>query len=494
MEKKRLAKLTLTIVIFSYFFLFCPLVYSQVNEIQHSVVKIITTSQQPDYYTPWRMKKISTQNGTGFIIDGERIMTNAHVVANAKYIIIQKNNDPKRYTAKIQHIGNDCDLAVLKVIDKDFFKNTTPLDFGGIPNINDTVLAYGYPVGGEKASVTKGIVSRIDYIRYSHSGIDYHLAIQVDAAINPGNSGGPITKDGKVVGVAFQSLMWAQNSSYMIPYPVIERFLRDISDEKYDGYIELGFYYQELENKALQEHYELPENKTGVVISSLFMDNAKKILKPGDILLSIDGYKIANDASITIWNERLPLTEAAEIKLAGEKIAVTFVRDGKILNNKIVLMRFVPKIELANKYNEEPEFIVFAGLVFMPLSREYIKTWGNKWYDEANKKLLYYYFYYVPDEIYKDNPYPIVLCKRLPDPVNTYCEDYEDLIITSVNGKKMNSLREMRDLKNNIKEGFIVIEFENDVSPIVLKAENIHDADQRIMKRYNINKMENLKE
>ncbi|MBN1521512.1 MAG: trypsin-like peptidase domain-containing protein [Candidatus Aureabacteria bacterium] len=472
-----------------------PPAMSQDNaSFENSVVKIISTSQIPDFYSPWRMKKITTQNGTGFIIEGNRIMTNAHVVADAKYIVVRKNNDPNTYTAEIEHIGHDCDLAILKVNEDNFFAGTASLEFSELPRINDTVYAYGYPIGGEKVSVTKGIVSRIDYIRYTHSGIDYHLAIQIDAAINPGNSGGPIVKDGKVVGVAFQSLMWAENSSYMIPYPVIERFLRDTVDGRYDGYIELGFYYQELENTSMREFYQLSENLSGVLITDVFMKSADNVLQKGDILLSIDGYSIANDGTIVIWNERLPLTEAAEIKLEGQSIAVKFLRGGEIFEKDLVLEKFTPAIELANSYNSQPEYLIIGGLVFVPLSREFLKTWGDKWYNTANKKLLYNFFYYITDGIYKNRPSMIVLSRRMPDPVNTYCENYEDLLVDTINGSQVSTLKDMKELVQNLDEEFLVIEFQNDVTPVVLKTETLKNVDKRIMERYNISSLEYLKE
>ena len=81
-------------------------------------------------------------------------------------------------------------------------------------------------------SVTTGIVSRIDFQLYTHSSVDQHLAIQISAQINPGNSGGPVMQDGKVVGVAFQGYSGdvAQGVAYMIPTPVMNRVLEDISN------------------------------------------------------------------------------------------------------------------------------------------------------------------------------------------------------------------------------------------------------------------------
>src|SRR5881397_4070446 len=103
--------------------------------------------------------------------------------------------DPNKYTAQVQFIANDCDLALVTVPAKDFFKNMVPLKLGGIPALESTVSAYGYPIGGERMSVTTGIVSRIDFQLYTHSSVDQHLAIQISAQINPGNSGGPVMQD-----------------------------------------------------------------------------------------------------------------------------------------------------------------------------------------------------------------------------------------------------------------------------------------------------------
>src|SRR5207302_10881580 len=108
---------------------------------------------------PWAPGAISGGVGAGFVIAGERIMTNAHVVSNARYLSVEKENDPKKYSAIVQFIGHDCDLAVIKVADPDFFKNTIPLSFGDIPQLESSVSVYGYPIGGERLSVTTGIVS-----------------------------------------------------------------------------------------------------------------------------------------------------------------------------------------------------------------------------------------------------------------------------------------------------------------------------------------------
>ena len=79
-------------------------------------------------------------SGSGFVIEGKRIMTNAHVVRNATFISVLANGSSKRYSANIVGIGYDCDLAVLKVDDKDFWEEMfEPFTFGDTPFLEDDV-------------------------------------------------------------------------------------------------------------------------------------------------------------------------------------------------------------------------------------------------------------------------------------------------------------------------------------------------------------------
>ncbi|MDQ6808510.1 MAG: serine protease, partial [Verrucomicrobiota bacterium] len=215
------------------------------GKIQNSLVRITATEVEPDYKAPWNSGGIQRGIGAGFIVEGNRIITNAHVVSNARYLTAEREGDPKKYPATVQFVAHDCDLAIVNVAAPEFFKNMKPLTLGGIPELESTVSAYGYPIGGERMSVTTGIVSRIDFQTYTHSSIDQHLAIQISAQINPGNSGGPVMQNGKVVGVAFQGYSGdvAQGVAYMIPTPVVHRFLKDISDGHYDKYVDLGLTY-----------------------------------------------------------------------------------------------------------------------------------------------------------------------------------------------------------------------------------------------------------
>src|SRR3977135_950610 len=301
--------------------------------VQKSLVRITATAVEPDYRAPWNAGSIARGVGAGFVIDGNRSMPNAPLVSNTRYLTVERDGDPNKYTARVVFVAHDCDLALITVASPEFFKNMVPLGFGGIPELELVVSAYGYPIGGERMSVTTGIVSRIDFQLYTHSSIDQHLAIQISAQINPGNSGGPVMQNAKVVGVAFQGYSGdvAQGVAYMIPTPVIQRFLSDIKDGHYDKYVDLGLIYTKLQNPSQRHFLGLKDDDRGVLVGTVIAAGpSAKNIQPGDVLLSIDDHPIASDATVELEGERVDMPEVVERKFKGDLVKLQIWRDKKM--------------------------------------------------------------------------------------------------------------------------------------------------------------------
>src|SRR3984893_4691113 len=335
--------------------------------VQKSLVRITATAVEPDYRAPWNAGSIGRGVGAGFVIDGNRIMTNAHVVSNSRYLTVERDGDPNKYPATVQFVAHDCDLALITVAAPNFFKNMIPLKFGGIPALESVVSAYGFPIGGERMSVTTGIVSRIDFQLYTHSAIDSHLAVQISAQINPGNSGGPVMQNAKVVGVAFQGYSGdvAQGVAYMIPTPVIRRFITDIKDGHYDKYVDLGLTPGNLQNPAQRRYFGLPDDGRGVIVDTLIEAGpAGKVLKQGDVLLSIDDHAIASDGSVELEGERVEMPEVVERKFKGDVVKLEILRDKKPVAVSIELGSVWPYLILGHSYDVRPRYVVYGGLLF----------------------------------------------------------------------------------------------------------------------------------
>jgi len=452
----------------------------------NSVVKVFVTSNNMDYYRPWQSMGIKASGGSGAIIEGNRIITNAHVVSDHTFIQVKKGTDPKKYTAKVIAIGYDCDLALLEVDDPHFFDNVISLEFGELPKQQDNVTVIGYPQGGGKISITKGVVSRIEVTSYVQSSRRL-LTVQIDAAINPGNSGGPVVQNGKLVGIAMQALQSSQNIGYMIPTPVIEHFFKDLDDGRYEGFPLLGIDFKNTENTTLREFYGTTDVEGGVLITEVVpFSPAFGSLKAEDIILEINGVPIGEDGTFLFRkNERLSLTYLLTREYIGEDIILKIMRDRKIKMINIHLSSFVTLVPHSH-YFEKPPYFIFGGLVFTVLSVDLVHSWGNRWWEKAPLNLVYYLV--GTGRFNKDEKKEIVvLLNVLPDDINAGYHDFGNDVVKKINGKDITSFKEFVLLVDKIKnsEKYTIIETEHK-SRVILNNENIEKINQEILVRNNI--------
>jgi S1-C subfamily serine protease len=459
--------------------------------VQKSLARITATEVEPDYRAPWNAGALQRGIGAGFVIDANRIMTNAHVVSNSRYLTVERDGDPNKYPARVLFVAHDCDLALITVDAPNFYKDMLPLKFGGIPALESTVSAYGYPIGGERMSVTTGIVSRIDFQLYTHSSIDQHLAIQISAQINPGNSGGPVMQNAKVVGVAFQGYSGdvAQGVAYMVPTPVIRRFLKDIDDGHYDKYVDLAITYTKLQNPAQRRFLGLKNDDRGVLVDTVVAAGpCANILRSGDVLLTIDDHPIASDANVDLEGDRVEMPEVVERKFKGDSVRFDIWRDKKPITVKVMLNTVWPYLIQGHTYDVRPRYVVYGGLLFQPLNLDLLEA-----YQAADLRLRHFFDYFVLDQIYLEHPDVIVLTNLLPDAINTYLTPYRGGIVDEVNGKKIRTLEELAKTFDEPADR-LVIKFIGDGPPLVLDPKQVEAARDRIRTRYNVVREQNLRE
>ena len=463
-----------------------------IAEVRKSLAHITTTAQEPNYRVPWNPGSVNSGSGTGFIIDGRRILTNAHVVSNARFVSVERENDPKRYIAKVEHLAHDCDLAVLTIAEPGFFEGTVALNFTNqIPAIESSVSVYGYPIGGDRLSVTTGVVSRIAFQQYSHSMADSHLAIQTNAAINPGNSGGPVLQDGKVIGIAFQGYNGevAQNVGYMIPVPVIQRFLKDIEDGHYDRYMDLSITTFPLLNPAQRKALGLSDNGEGVLVGTVVSGGAcDGVLKTGDVLLALDGHRVQSDGFVELDGERVEMPEIVERKFKGDSVNIHLLRAKEPLDVVVRFDKAWPFQVQASQYEVRPRYILLGGLLFQPVSRDFLHASGID-----NLRVRYMYNYFIADEFFKEHPDIIVLSGILPDPVNTYVGGLRGSVVDTINGVKIKTFNDMAaELAKPVDQ--YVIRMIGEGRPIVMERAAVDASRARIKANYNVRSEQNLTE
>ncbi|CAA7055811.1 unnamed protein product [Microthlaspi erraticum] len=460
-----------------------PAYSSAVDLALDSVVKIFTVSTSPSYFLPWQNKSQRESMGSGFVISGRRIITNAHVVADHSFVLVRKHGSPIKHRAKVQAVGHECDLAILVIESEVFWEGMNPLELGDIPLLQGEVSVVGYPQGGDNISVTKGVVSRVELTQYVH-GATQLMAIQIDAAINPGNSGGPAIMGNKVAGVAFQNLSGAENMGYIIPTPVIKHFITGVEEcSKYVGFCSMGVSCQSMENAQIRSIFQMSSEMTGVLISRINpLSDAHRILKKDDVILAFDGVPIANDGTVHFRNkERITFDHLVSMKKPDETALLKVLREGKEHEFSITLRPLQPLVPV-HQFDQLPSYYIFAGFVFIPLTQPYLHEYGEDWYNISPRRLCERALRDIPKKAGQEL---VIVSQVLMDDSNTGYERLAELQVKKVNGVEVDNLRHLCQLIENCKTENLRIDLEEG-RVLGLHYESARIATSKILKRHRI--------
>lgn len=410
------------------------------HTLENSIVKIYVTSKSQNSYSPWNADNFAS-SGSGFIIADNRILTNAHVVADHIFVEIQRDGTPKRYQVTVEFVSHEMDIAVLKVKDETFFAKSKPLALGELPDIHQEIMVHGFPIGGDTLSTTRGIVSRIEYMPYVHSGLSYQV-IQIDAAINPGNSGGPAIINGKVAGMVMQkSNESAENIGYIIPTVMINRFLADVADGKYDGFPAFSMETQNLLSPSLKQKHQLTDDQSGVLISKVCANtSAEKVLKENDVITHINSRKIDDDGTTALTARKtINFLHYLDLHQIGDTLNLDIVRDGKPQQIKLPL----DKADESNyTYDKEPRYIIYGGFVFVA-TETYEGCQTREDYDERKDK---------------DKKDDISVTQVLAASSNLGFHDLPSLGVEKLNGERFNTFEEFYQRLRATTEPFVILE------------------------------------
>lgn len=451
------------------------------------VVRVFATTQEADHDSPWQTRSPSSSTGSGVVIAGRAILTGAHVVADATFLQIQKPSHPDKAIARVRAVCHDADLALLEVVEPaDFLDDVVPAELGEMPRLRDEVAVVGYPVGGEEISITEGVVSRIEVQRYSHSQ-RYLLAVTVDAAINAGNSGGPVFGQGKVVGIAFQKLTGVDNIGEMVPPPVIRTFLDGVAAGKAPQVPAMGVVTQNLENPLLRRQLGLPTGASGVMVIQLeHGSGAAAVLRPRDVITSVDGLAVANNGTVLYdGRHRTRFDVMLGRHYIGDEIEVGVWRDGAAHVATVTLGEWRPLVP-RTRYDQMPRYVVFGGLVFQALTRDVLATW-DKWWNKAPKEFLYYYYQGVRTA---ERSEVVILSKILADEINVGFGHLYNEGVATVDGA---APRDLDDFVARLAAAEGVVEITTTSGGvIVLDTAEVAKATPRILERYRIPRDRNL--
>jgi serine protease Do len=274
------------------------------------------------YNNPAEGELIEQGSGSGIIISTDGyIVTNQHVIADANTITVILNSG-EEFEATL--IGADArtDLAVLKINKTGLA--AAPLGDSNLAEVGDLAVAIGNPLGQELAgTVTSGVISAVNR-KMTVDGRTYNL-IQTDAAINPGNSGGAlVNKYGQVIGI--NSIKMSQEGVEGIGFAIAMSEAKPIIDDLMNnGYVSgrplIGI--------------TATESRNGLTVYTVAEDSgAKKAgVKVGDLIIKADGIVVKTVDE---------LNDIKDKKSPGDKVTLTIIRDGELLEIKVELQEDKP--------------------------------------------------------------------------------------------------------------------------------------------------------
>eukprot|EP00929_Paragymnodinium_shiwhaense_P071347 TRINITY_DN36283_c0_g1_i1.p1 TRINITY_DN36283_c0_g1~~TRINITY_DN36283_c0_g1_i1.p1 ORF type:complete len:583 (-),score=149.04 TRINITY_DN36283_c0_g1_i1:220-1968(-) len=482
-----------------------------------TVVKIFATGIAPSYLMPWQVLQQSKWTGTGFVLDGKRIMTNAHVVQNASVLQVQRQGGPKKYRARATVVAHDLDLALVEVSDEAFWTGLPPAVFANdLPEMFAEIKAVGFPQGGSTVCVTKGVVSRIDAQLYVHSSAcgvvpesqnspGNLLLLQIDAAINLGNSGGPtFDAEGKVVGVASSGMSKAQNVGYIIPVRVVNLFLGEVARTgSWSAISELGLTVRSLELDGLRSYLQMAPEMTGMLVDRIApMGALHGVVLPGDVITQIDGYEVSNECKVplevsgqTIF---VPADSLITGKAKGMETKFKVLRDGQLVEKMAVCKPIPPLMARFHGNDCLPEYLLVGGLIFtkltVPLKHEYSGAVHSRTYGDVIFRSA---VWDAGLKVYKAGAEHevVILLRILEHDLNIGCPGGVRILAT-VNGEPIKNLRDTARLVAGVlksEERFLRFRFKRDndvegsiVPDVVLEREKVRAADKEICQKNRI--------
>ena len=285
--------------------------------------------------------------GSGVIISKDGyVVTNNHVVDGATKLRV-KLNDGRTFDAKL--IGKDSatDVALLK-IDGDYDLPTLPFGSSDALRLGEWVLAIGSPFDLQ-STITAGIVSaKARNLGAIPNDFRIESFIQTDAAVNPGNSGGALVNTrGELVGI--NTLIKSQTGSYIgysfaIPEAIVRKVVVDLKEYGVVQRAMLGIMFRPVDQDFLDsEGKELGIKELGGIYVASVVEGGSASeagIRKGDIILSIDGVKVNDSATVQ---------ELIARRRPNDKVKISVKRDGDVKQIDVILRNKAGKTELITK-------------------------------------------------------------------------------------------------------------------------------------------------
>lgn len=488
------------------------------------LVRIRVIDNLYDPLRPYRAPEIRERTGSGIWLGSGQVLTDLRLVRYASVIEFWPPGADAAATpttALLRHRGGDCGLAIVETSADDSPEGDANKTAANRPasgdifaleraQVGQELRVFGFESPGAGQAGARGLLVR----SFDGNGlvvgsdIDRHGMYRTEsvrATAPPGASysGGPAFAGDRMIGVYFHESDGAQ-SSYVLEAGTIRAFLADVAaDGRYDGFPRTGLEFESIAPDAARRYLGLAEQnlKTGLLVRRVDFQSAawRKVL-PGDILLEVNGNAVDFSGQVVDGQRRTPLAEWIQ-NLPGAPLKLKLLRKGNPVEATLQLES--PALRSPGpgraRLSERPEYFLGAGLVFQELEYDLVhaptpadeKNGPERREDRATgltreSQALHRYYNFYTDQIGEQVDRDVVMTARLPDPINADADRFLNGIVRSVNGRRIRNLKDFATEWSYTRGDFVVVEFLNRDTPMIVAFDQIADADERIRVRYDV--------
>lgn len=455
---------------------------------QQSLVYLQVTNSGYDQYQPWKQTQVSKGGGFGCAVGPYEILTTAENVADATLVQIRCYAQNEWLPATVKVIDYEMNLALLS-LDEDAIKTPlSPIEFVDSYPKGDELTTY-WLSSGSKITKARSTLDRAE-MRYSGTSFARMLVYRATNISRSFGDGEVCFGRDQAIGLA----CWGNDTdATLIPADAINNFLSHSEESVYKGFGQVGFHVFPLLDPTMRRFLKMPpEMDYGAYISTVYsLGTGSDELKTGDVLLSIDG-KTLNPYGRYMDEryDRISFQNLILHKTDGERLSFELWRDGRVQTVEVTAKNFKAEQMLVPyyMYGKQPEYVVLGGFVFQTLTRDYLKLWGDGWSGKVPPH-LYHYYNDLSFKPMDDREEIVLLNYVLPTDSNLGYQQLSRLIVSTVDGKKVKSIKDILDASTSSDNDFVVVEFEMDSPKLVIKKADLAMENMKVAQMYGIPKL-----
>lgn len=462
-----------------------------------SVVLVRVSKQTSSQIDPWTKKKISTEHHLGTIVKAGNqslyILVTAWATIQSTEISMIRYQDKTVTPLTIKKVDYNSNLAILTPADQTTLEGLRPVNIG--PDIQTgSEISLFTDYDQVKVQSHKGTVSAVGVFEGTTSSYQIpNYLLKIDKTALGWSE--PIFYKEQLIAISS-----GQGKEYIFALPsmLIRKFLHSDLDQKTTSFPTPGFTTQSLLSPELRDSLTGSSLRDGVRIAHVEANSPfSGLIYPNDILTKVGNHSVDKHQNYKhpVWGD-IPWVIIYNQLSPGDSLNLEIYRNGQKKTVEALLNPYRANDHLIWQYNykKSAPWMIYGGLIIQELSRDYLKSWGKLWQQEADPVFLYHWFY--KNIIHMPNKRIVFISKILSDPVNSGYESFSNAIIERINDKSIHNLEDVRvALTHPVKKkghSFSVFKLSEGKGEIILLHDNSLQSHNRIMERYNISQKHNF--